>query len=357
MSPPIYYSDCRYFRGDIPCKPHKEKGVHCETCSDYIKTDGNILIIKLGAAGDVIRTTPLLHKIEKEHPTKIIWWLTHFPELVPKRVDKILNFSPESLTTVEAIDFDMLINLDKDYYACALASRISAKEKFGFTLKNGKPAPFNHLSEHKFLTGLFDDISKSNTKSYLEEIFEICGWKFAGEEYIIDCDDYHWNIANNGKLIIGLNTGCGSRWTSRLWKDDYWIELAQLLKNNGFYPILLGGELEDNKNSIIAQKSGIHYPGYFPLNRFISLVNHCDLVVTAVTMTLHIAIALRKKIVLMNNIFNRNEFELYGRGVIIEPEKECQCYFSPTCRNDQYFCMDSLYPLNVFEAVKSLLNH
>ncbi len=354
MIPPRYYSDCRYFRGDIPCKPHKETGVHCLDCEQYYPIDGHILIIKLGAAGDVIRTTPLLTKIKQQFPTKQMWWITHFPELVPEIVDKVLNFSHESLITLQSIEFDLVINLDKDCYACSFASNLKSKEKYGFVMKNGKPSPANYLAEHKFLTGLFDDMSKSNSKSYLEEIFEICGWQFSGEEYIIDCEHFQWDIKSDGKVIIGLNTGCGSRWTSRLWKNDYWIELARILKANDFFPILLGGEIEDEKNSMIADKSGIYYPGYFPLYRFISLVNQCSIVVTAVTMSLHIAIALRKNVVVMNNIFNKNEFELYGRGVIIEPEQECKCYFSPTCRNDDYFCMDSIYPTAIFDAIKTL---
>ncbi len=58
-------NDCRFFKGDVPCRPHKTKGVHCENCPDYDATEKNILVIKLAAIGDVIRTTPLLHRIEK----------------------------------------------------------------------------------------------------------------------------------------------------------------------------------------------------------------------------------------------------------------------------------------------------
>ena len=52
----IYKSDCRHFLGHIPCKPHKKHNVHCNNCSFYEKKTGKILIIKLGAIGDVIRT-------------------------------------------------------------------------------------------------------------------------------------------------------------------------------------------------------------------------------------------------------------------------------------------------------------
>ena len=44
-------------------------------------------------------------------------------------------------------------------------------------------------------------------------------------------------------------------------------------------------------------------------------------------MALHIAIGLSKHVVLLNNIFNKNEFHLYGKGKIIEPAVNCiGCY-------------------------------
>jgi heptosyltransferase-2 len=83
-----------------------------------------------------------------------------------------------------------------------------------------------------------------------------------------------------------------------------------------------------------------------------SEVNQCDLVVTVVTMAMHITIGLGKKIVLLNNIFNRNEFELYGLGEILEPDFECNCFYSPTCPNN---CMQYLTVEKVLEACTRLL--
>lgn len=345
--------DCTHFRGDLPCKPHKEYGVHCENCDHYIKRNGKILIIKLGAIGDVIRTTPLIHKIRKEFPSYDIWWLTYTPDVVPSQVDKVLGFDLESILLLEETSFNVVINLDKDTQACALTKRIKSDEKHGYTLMDGKPAPLNSKAIHKFHTGLFDDISQNNTKSYLEEIFEIAGWEFSGEEYIIDVDkSIVWNIPNNGKKIIGLNTGCGARWVSRLWADENWIKLIKDLENNGFFPLLLGGKQEDEKNTFFSSETGAHYLGYYSLKEFISLIDQCDLVVSAVTMGMHITTALKKPLVLMNNIFNPYEFELYGRGEIVQPVKPCTCYFSPKCKNTDYFCMDHLSPESILEAVK-----
>jgi ADP-heptose:LPS heptosyltransferase len=350
-------TDCRFFRGDIPCKPHKQFGVHCadakgKQCSHYDQTNKRMLIIKLGAIGDVIRTTALLRKLKDIVPKTEIWWLTLTPDVVPKIVDVILPFTPQSMVTLGSVSFDFLFNLDKDKEACALTNQITARVKKGFKLRNGKCVPADKDAEHKFLTGAFDDLSKANKKSYQEEIFEICGYRFSGEEYIMpQLGNYKWELPKN-KIIVGLNTGCGGRWTSRLWSDENWVSLAKRLKKAGYVPLFLGGEQEHLKNIKLARQSGGIYLGHFSLNQFMSEVNQCELVVTAVTMAMHITIGLRKKIVLFNNIFNKHEFELYGRGEILEPDYNCNCFYAPTCPNN---CMQYLSVSKVFDSCSRLL--
>lgn len=160
------------------------------------------------------------------------------------------------------------------------------------------------MAEHKYLTGIFDDLGKTNKKNYQEEIFEICGLKFEGEEYVMPTAAQHqWKLPKK-KIIIGLNTGCGGRWTFRLWPDKYWIVLAKKLKRSGYVPLFLGGEQEHKKNLKLSKQSAALYFGHFSLSKFIDLVDQCHLVVTAVTMAMHLAIGLKKRTVLFNNIFN-----------------------------------------------------
>jgi len=348
------HTDCIHFRGDIPCRPHKQHGVHCDNCTYNQSLTTQILIIKLGAVGDVIRTTPLLQRIREVYPAAAIWWLTLTPEVVPSNVNTVLCFSPESCLILQAMEFDIVINLDKDLEACALANLITAKEKKGFLLSpNGKPSPADKNAEHKFITGIFDDLSQANTKSYLDEIFEICGWKFGGEEYCIDTIEYSGEqIPNSGKKIIGLNTGCGDRWVSRLWEFSRWEQLILKLTAKGYFPILLGGKQEYEKNSELSQITNAYCPLPRKLPEFIALMNQCDVIVTGVTMALHLGIGLRKRLVVMNNIFNHHEFELYGRGEIIQPERRCTCYFKPTCSNPEYNCMEFLSVEQVIQAIE-----
>ena len=348
------HHDCKHYKGTIPCDPHKLKGVHCDGCDFYKPIDARILIIKLGAIGDVIRTTPLITAYKNKYSNPKFTWITLTPTILPaKEIDEILEFNVETLLYIQNTEFDIAINLDKEKEACGLLHQVKSKEKFGFTLRNGETAAVNELAEHKLITGLFDDLSKENRKSYCQEIFEICGLTFNGETYLLDNHStlgLSWNEIDKNKKVIGLNTGCGDRWTTRLWEIDNWSVLAKELNKSGHEVILLGGEQEDDRNKQIAQKSGAKYLGFFPLNKFINLVDQCDLVVTQVTMSMHLTIGLAKKIVLLNNIFNPFEFDLYNKGEILAPKKSCDCFYKGKCIHGTS-CMKTLEPSEVLKAV------
>ena len=62
----ILKTNCKYFPGDHPCIPNKTKGTQCDKCNEYSPVTFKILIIKLDAPGDVLRTTSLLPSLKKD---------------------------------------------------------------------------------------------------------------------------------------------------------------------------------------------------------------------------------------------------------------------------------------------------
>jgi len=354
--------DCKFFKGDIPCLPNKLRGKICE-CDEYISINKRILIIKLGAAGDVIRSTPLIVKFRELYPDCYITWLTQSPELLPiESIDEILNDNYISREIIKGQKYVIAINLDKDKDACILLHQIKSTDKFGFTWNESE----NHIEGltteawNKIITGLFDKYSKENKKSYPEEIFDICGLKFNNEPYLINVNDklvQKWSNLKEkakGKKIIGLNTGCGSRWQTRLWPEEYWTELIKKLQQADLFPVILGGPYEHNQNQKYADSTGAYYPGTFSLPEFIAITANTDIVVTVVSMMMHIAIALKKNLVLFNNIFNKNEFELYGRGVILEPTTGCDDFYGNKCTRERH-CMKDISVDSVFSSIKSFI--
>ena len=72
----ILKTDCKHFPGNKPCIPSKTEGKKCDDCNYYNPVDFKILIIKLDATGDVLRTTSILPALKREYPKSHITWLT-----------------------------------------------------------------------------------------------------------------------------------------------------------------------------------------------------------------------------------------------------------------------------------------
>lgn len=353
--------DCRFFRSEYPCLPNKLRGRICFNCDEYVKVSKKILIIKLGAIGDVLRTTPLILKYKQMFPDCEITWITHTPEILyGSGVDFVYKFEYKLISVVLNKIFDIAVNLDKDKEACILLGQVKSETKFGFSWEGNNIMCLNEPAEKKYLTGLFDSISKHNTISYQQEVFDICELRYDEEEYVLNVDKFlneKWmNIKNmsRGKKIIGLNTGCGKRWITRRWPLDYWSDLINILMKSNYFPVLLGGPDEDKNNENLSAKTGAYYPGTYSLPEFIAVSNQCDIIVTAVTMMMHIAIGLKIPLILFNNIFNKNEFDLYGRGCILEPPSGCDCYYGLECIRENH-CMLDLKPQKVFDTIKRIV--
>jgi heptosyltransferase-2 len=320
--------NCRFLTGYKPCVHHKKSRVPCAECASYSPVTFRIAILKIGAAGEVIRNTPLLRRLRTEYPSAEITWVTDYPDLIPPdQVDRVIKYSWESCQYLLEERFDLLLSLDKEKGPCALANGMKATIKKGFGYSPlGKIVPIDEDSVRKWETGIDDRKMLENGKHYVEETFEICGYEWQGEEYLLPAFERS-TLLSRDKFIVGLNTGAGGLWRTRIPNLEKIEEIIRGLIALNHEVVLLGGPDEDAKNRMLKAKFPVHYFGVRPLRDFLNIVDNCDAVITPVTMTLHIAIGLGKRVVLLNNIFNKAEFHLYERGEIIEPPLRCLgCY-------------------------------
>jgi ADP-heptose:LPS heptosyltransferase len=225
----ILHQDCRYFKGEIPCRPHKEHGVHCDGCEYYDKIKFRILIIKLDAPGDVLRTTCILQGLKESHPNSHITWLT-MPTAFPffennNLVDAILDCSAHSLLQIQSEPYDIVFNPDASPKSAILAALAKGKVKRGFGYnEKGHVYLFNKDAQKWFEMGLFDDIKKANTETYQKIISEMLGIRYSSYDIIFNIDEGEKAFAKSfaekhgvskEDLVIGLNTGAGSRWQNK----------------------------------------------------------------------------------------------------------------------------------------------
>lgn len=317
-------TDCAHYRGDRPCAPHSRAGKRCQ-CDEYQRVTRRGVIIKLGAAGDVLRTTPLLRALRPAETGTQILWVTHSPELIPDGTCEAVRPSAAVLARLQSGKWDFCWNLDKDLEACALAAITRADDLKGFTLQNGVPVPVDEAAWHKFATGVDDAYSQANRLSYVEEIFQIVGLPYERQDYWLKAPGKSAR-ARAAELLpgagwVGLNTGAGHRWPTRLWPESAWTKAAADLRALGLKPVLLGGPEEVELNGRLAQSTGCPWLGVQSLDVFYAMIERCACVVTSVTQAMHLAIGAKVPLVLMNNIFNPHEFELYGRGEVLGPPK------------------------------------
>jgi lipopolysaccharide heptosyltransferase III len=364
--------DCRYYLGDRPCRFHKREGVKCGDCSYYAPFSAKILIIKLDAAGDVLRTTSILPGLKERYPESYLTWITRevsLPLFINNPdVDRVLPLEPDGLLCCQAETFNLSINLDTSQLSSTIQYLVKAGEKMGFTLDDrGRVSTCNPEAERWIRMSIFDDEKKANQKSCQAIMAEIVGNPLPPGEIILNLSSAEVAQADSfakaagmdrTKLAIGFNTGGGRRWKQKKWTRENTLVLARRCAEElDAQLILYGGPEEEERNAWLVERGG----GIFidtgcdnDLRTFFAKLNLCDLLVTSDTLALHGAVGLGKKVVALFGPTSDSEIELYGRGEKVVSPLPCQCCYRPDCEVKPD-CMESITPDMVIGAINRLI--
>ncbi len=340
--------DCRYFLGDRPCKWHKATGTLC-TCEHYRPIGERILIIKLDAMGDVLRTTALLPALAAAHPDAAIAWITR-RESLPllgrnPYLSEMIEYGPDALAQLQARVFDRVINLDAGKASAALASLANAKRKDGFVLSaSGFVEPTNAAARRWLELGVFDDLKRQGRKTYQEWMLEILGLSGAPHRYVLELGE---DERERGRMrlerlgvdlsrpVIGLNTGAGGRWELKRWREDGYLDLVErLARKHDVQFVLLGGPEERERNRRLASQSGVPLfdsGSDNPVRHFAAIVAACDVVVCGDTLAMHLSLALGRRTIVLFGPTSSAEIEMYGLGEKIVPAMDCLACYKTTC--------------------------
>lgn len=153
MTTLLIHSDCRFYRTDRPCDPHKRHGYHCASCPVHDPIGKRVLIVKLDATGDVLRTTSLLKPLHAAIPAAHVTWITRRESvevLKPNRwIDSVVPFEAEALLLLHTQTFDLVINPDASITSSRLATTARATDKRGFIVDDsGRLLPLNDEAAH-----------------------------------------------------------------------------------------------------------------------------------------------------------------------------------------------------------------
>jgi heptosyltransferase-2 len=291
----------------------------------------NILIIKLGAIGDVVRTTPLLRVLDGN----IIWVTGAESEpLLPEKTSlkKTTNLDPSNF---ESMEFDLVLSLDDDIEAANLASKVKAKNIVGSILDERGEISYTSSSAEWFDMGLIsnfgkekaDELKLKNTKTYQEILFSMIGRKFNGEEYEMRPPDacLHENIK------IGIEKRAGARWPMKRWNQ--YDGVFHALINEGYDVVFF----EDRHH----------------IQDYVNDINQCDVILTGDTLGMHIALALKKKIVALFICTSSAEIYDYDRLIKMTSPLLSQIFYRKDYVAD---AVNTIKFEDVYSAVKSQIN-
>ena len=360
--------DCRYYRGDRPCAAGVQ-GVCPSDCRQYAPMGHRIVIIKLAALGDVIRTAAILPGLKERWPTSHITWVTR-PNGVRMLgnhplIDRLLPFDAETLCHLEHERFDLCLSLDKEPGPTALAMRIDAHERRGIGLSPcGTPVPLNPECVGYFLLGL-DDRKKfvENTKSCQQLLYEALGLEYSGQRYRLYPGGEQWERARafwsgagvtDRDAVVGFNTGAGRAFANKNWPAERFIELADAIEQRTEWRVaLFGGPDERACNArIAAARPAVIATGCdHDESSFAALLQRCNVLVTGDTMAMHVAIAMDVPCVVLFGPTCQQEVDLYGRGEKMRTSLSCSPCYARRCDKSPN-CMDEISAEEVRNAVE-----
>ena len=177
--------------------------------------------------------------------------------------------------------------------------------------------------------------------------------------------DNHSSL-NRGEVEKSLRVGLvlGTSWATKEWPQEKWYSLIKSLQYRANF-VCLGGPKEATQykpllDSLVAEgidQIMLNMLGQTTLQEVGALIESCDVVVTADTGSLHIALALNKPVVAL---FGPTDPKLWGPltgtfKVLVNEELDCLGCRKRRCPKPDQYCMSGIEPVRVKKAIFELI--
>ncbi len=314
----------------------------------------DILIVKLGALGDVINTLPLAIRLKKHFNARIHWLVAplSYPILSGHPcIDHPILFEKTSRASVPGRlrhqKFDLVLDLQRILKSGLLSLLAAADRRIGFDRLRCK--------EMTWLLP-FERIPPADPKAHmLNQYLEF------GTYLGIHDNEVVWDIKPDGRLpdrlpdhFVVLNIGATK--PANRWTTDGFARLAQAIEKQFKLPCVLTGGKEDKimAGQIVAAATDcvVDLVGDTSLADLIRVIDAARIVVTCDTGPMHLAVALNKPVVAL---FGPSDHRRTGpfRGKVIRRKMGCAPCNKKTCRDPR--CMAAIRAEDVLAVLTQYL--
>ncbi len=294
-----------------------------------------ILIIKMGASGDVVRTSVLLHLFKNQEVT----WVTEPTNkyLLPQQRKGLDILSPgdAAYETIPQEPFDLAVCLDDKSDCAKLASKVQANTHVGAFWHNNKVV-YTDSSCGWFDMGLVsrytrahaDDLKMKNRNTYQAILYQMFGKTFRGEEYLLNESVTPQPITKR----VGLEVRAGKRWPTKVWHR--YFDLANKLRAKGYEIFFF-----KQRDNIVDHLRD---------------VATCNMIVTSDSLAMHLALGLKIPTVAIFTVTSSHEIYGYNRMEKVVSPKLKQAFYSTEYRLD---VLEAITLNSVEKAIENLLKN
>ena len=318
----------------------------------------DILIVKLGALGDVVNTLPLVIRL-KEHFSARIHWIVEplsFP-LVSRhpQVDRTILLDrsalrkslPRVISQIREQRFGMVLDLQRIAKSALLTMAASADRRLGFDARRCKEItwlmPFERIAP--------SDPGRHMVEQYLD---------FA-RHLGVNALPVEWNIPEGDPLPeelpgIYLVLNIGATKPANRWSAEGFARLAGLVAKVYGMPCVLTGSGQDvimaRRIASLAGDHVIDLTGRTTIPQLIRVLSGAAAVVSCDTGPMHLAVALGKEVVALFGPADPGRTGPY-RGRVVRASLPCM----PCNRRrfDNPLCMEAITPQEVLESLRAVL--
>jgi ADP-heptose:LPS heptosyltransferase len=323
-----------------------------------------ILIIKLGALGDVIIAIPHIKQVVRSYSGSDIWLLTapEFSSLFEKYSNLAVKSFPRKgtqslfapLRWIRSQTFEVVFDLQGSDRSKIMTGLSGANRRYGL----GPGFPYTHCPPNSgILAGEIHSFSRLN------RLLETAGlppvsvgpYLEASEEQRRIVSDWLADKGLLGRDIVLIHAGSSTRWKSKRWVSAHFITLATAIEQQGLTVIWVGGAEDAKLNQMLAQIVGTDATEVFSLLELAELARHARFAVTTDSAPMHtIAAAHIPVYALFGPTDWRRSHAIDQKERVLTHPVSCSPCYLPQCPAERaHRCLVELKP----EAVLARIRH